>query len=135
MEECIFCDIRDGKSPSYRIWENNDFLAFMNIYPINPGHILLIPKQHEDYIFDLKEPLYSELFKKAKEIAIPLKKALKPKRVALVVEGFGVPHIHIHLIPINTPGDLDPRRARQASEQELEEARNNIFKEIKKAFK
>ena len=119
MEDCLFCKIIKGEIPSYKIWENENFFAFLNINPINPGHTILVPKKHLNYIFDLEEPLYSEIFRTARKLSESLKKATGAKRVALAIEGFVIPHIHIHLVPVNKVNDLDPNRAKKASPEEL----------------
>lgn len=126
MEDCLFCKIIKGEVPSYKIWEDENFFAFLNINPINPGHIILVPKKHLNYIFDLEESLYSEIFKTAKKLSEPLKKATGAKRIALAIEGFVIPHIHIHLVPVNKVNDLDPNRARKASPEELSKMAEKI---------
>ena len=67
MEDCIFCKIAQGKIPSYKIWEDKNNLAFLDVNPLNPGHVLLIPKKHEDYLFDLNDNEYTELMLNAKK--------------------------------------------------------------------
>lgn len=99
--ECVFCNIVAGKLAAPKIWEDKDFYAFLDHKPINPGHTLLIPKKHAEYIFELEEPLYGRIFKNAKKLAKPLREAMKSQRVGVLVEGFGVAHLHIHLVPIN----------------------------------
>ena len=130
MTNCIFCKIVAGEIPSAKIWEDENFYAFLDINPINPGHTLLIPKKHEDYLFELEDPHYSDIFHKAKNLAHPLKKATGATRVGLIVEGFLVPHVHLHLIPIHKGGELDPSRARKASPEELSEIAEKIRAEL-----
>ncbi|MBU3942764.1 HIT family protein [Patescibacteria group bacterium] len=119
MEDCLFCKIIKGKILSYKIWEDENFFAFLNINPINPGHTILVPKKHLDYIFDLEEPLYSEIFKTAKKLSRPLKKATGAEKIGLAIEGLAIRHIHIHLVPVNKVNDLDPNKAKKASPEEL----------------
>jgi len=119
MSECIFCKIISGEIPSVKIWEDEEFFAFLDINPISPGHTLLIPKKHTDYLFDIEEPEYSELFKRAKKISKSLKEALESKRIGVVVEGLLVPHAHIHLIPINEPGQLEHGNSKKMDPEEL----------------
>jgi histidine triad (HIT) family protein len=120
MENCIFCKIIKGEIPAVKIAEDEKYLIFLDMKPINPGHLLVIPKNHTDYIFDLNDKEYSELMLKAKEIARKLKNKMKSKRIGMVVEGFSVPHVHIHLVPINEMKELNPERAKMSSKEELE---------------
>lgn len=120
MEDCIFCKIIKGEIPCLKIYEDRDFLAFLDVKPINPGHTLLVPKKHDDYLFDLTDIHYASVLLKAKDLAKLLKDKLNPKRVGLVVEGFGVAHVHVHLIPINQANELNPERAKLATMEELE---------------
>ena len=80
---------------------------------------MIIPKQHIDYVFDLEEPLYSELFRVVKELSEPIKQAMQASRIGVVIEGFSVSHLHVHLVPINGVNELDPTRARRATIEEL----------------
>jgi len=130
MEDCLFCKIIKGELPSYKIWEDKNFFAFLDINPINPGHTILVPKKHLNYIFDLEEPLYSEIFKTAQKLSAPLKRVVGAKRIALAIEGFLVPHAHIHLVPVNKVNDLDPNRAKKASPEKLSEIMERIKNEI-----
>lgn len=126
MTECVFCKIIGGEIPATKIWEDEKYFVFLDVNPINPGHTLLLPKKHTDYIFDLSDKEYSELLLKAKEIAELLKRKLKPKRIGMAVEGFGVPHVHIHLVPLNRGNELNPERARPTTKEELEKIRRKI---------
>ncbi len=133
MDGCIFCEFIKGKPGAVKIYEDEKFFAFLDIKPLNPGHTLLVPKEHAgDYIFEADEPLYSELFKAAKKLSKPIQNAMQSKRIGLVVEGFGVPHVHLHLIPLNSGNEIDPRRAKNATDEELQEVAEKIKKEIKK---
>jgi len=116
-ENCIFCKIVKGEIPAVKIWEDEKYLAFLDMNPINQGHALLIPKKHDDYIFDLNNEEYSELMLKAKEVAKLLKEKLNPKRIGIIVEGFGVSHVHIHLVPINFPDEICNKRKPIDSEE------------------
>jgi histidine triad (HIT) family protein len=130
MEDCLFCKIIKGEVPSYKIWEDKNFFAFLDINPINPGHTILVLKKHLGYIFYLEEPLYSEIFRTAKKLSEPLKKATGAERIGLAIEGFVIPHIHIHLVPVNKVNDLDPNKAKKASPEELLEMMERIKNEI-----
>jgi len=120
MENCIFCKIVKGEIQSIKIWEDKDYLAFLDANPINPGHILLIPKKHTEYLFDLNNNEYSELMLKVKYLARLLKNKLNPRRVGIIIEGFGVLHVHIHLVPLNKGNELNPERAKPSSKENLE---------------
>jgi len=126
MEDCIFCKIVEGEIPAVKIYEDEKYLAFLDMNPIKSGHTLLIPKKHDGYIFDLEDKEYSNLLLKAKEIAGMIKLKLNPKRVGMVVEGFGVPHIHVHLVPIENPNELNPERAKSANPEELKQIAEKI---------
>ncbi len=115
----IFTKIINREIPAHIVWENEKFIATMDIRPVNPGHMLVIPKQEIGYIFDMNDSDYSDLMLTAKKLAGPLKMATNAKRVGLVVEGFGVDHVHIHLIPINEANQLDPHRAKEVADEEL----------------
>lgn len=130
--QCLFCDIAKGSQQAYRVWENNDHLIFLDINPINPGHLLLIPKQHIDDIFALSDPLYGELFRVAKGASNILREAINSKRVGLAIEGFGVAHAHVHLVPVNQGNELNPVRAKAASEDELKEMQQVLTNEFVK---
>ena len=84
MNTCLFCEIANGSAPAHKVWEDENFLAFLDTNPINPGHTMMIPKQHVDTVFDLEEPLYSELFRVAKELAEPIKRAINAAGSALL---------------------------------------------------
>lgn len=103
----IFTKIVSGEIPCYKVAENEDFLAFLDINPLVPGHTLVIPKKEIDYIFDLDSTTYNGLFTFAKEIAPILQKAFNCKRIGITVIGLEVPHAHVHLIPINSMKDMD----------------------------
>ena len=130
MNTCIFCQIIEGVEPAHKIWESDDFLAFLSIHPCNPGHTCLIPKAHTDYVFDLQEPLYSRIFQVAKQLANPLKYATDAKRIGIAVEGFSVPHVHLHLVPLYNISDLDPHRHIKQSQDELSQMAAKIREEI-----
>jgi histidine triad (HIT) family protein len=127
MAECIFCKIANKEISSYLIWENDRFFAFLDRNPVNPGHILIVPKEHIEYIFDMEEPLYSEIFQ-IKNLSMPLRKATNAKRIGIAIEGFGVNHLHLHLIPVNSGNELDPNRAQKASDDDLAQMANAIKK-------
>jgi histidine triad (HIT) family protein len=103
----IFSKIIVGEIPSYKIAENENFYAFLDISPLAKGHTLLVPKKEVDYIFDLDNETYYGLFDFAKTIAAAIKEATDCKRVGIAVIGLDVPHCHIHLIPLNETNDIN----------------------------
>lgn len=109
----IFTKIAKGEIPSYKCAESEDFYAFLDISPLAKGHTLVIPKNVEDdYIFHLDEATYQGLTKFARKVAIALKAAVPCKRVGVAVLGMEVPHTHIHLVPLQTEGDMDFRKTK-----------------------
>jgi histidine triad (HIT) family protein len=122
----IFEKIIAREIPAYIVWEDKKYIAFLDIKPVNPGHTLLVPKKPIDNFLDMDDSEYTELFLAAKKFAAYLQKATSAKRIGIVVEGFGVPHVHIHLIPINAINELDHSRAHNASQIELEEMSQKI---------
>lgn len=103
----IFAKIVAGEIPSYKVAENDRYLAFLDVFPLKKGHTLVIPKQEVDYIFDLDSDTYSGLMDFSKQVAVAIKKAIPCKKVSLQVVGLEVPHAHVHLIPINTMNDCN----------------------------
>ena len=102
----IFSKIVNGEIPAYKVAENENYLAFLDIFPVAKGHTLVIPKKEVDYIFDLEDELYAGLHLFAKKVAIGLKKAIPCEKVGVLVLGLEVPHAHIHLIPMQNEADL-----------------------------
>lgn len=102
----IFTRIVKGEIPSYKIAENKDFFAFLDINPLAKGHTLVIPKKEVDYIFDVEDTLYKELFTFAKKVGKAIETVVPCKRMGMIVFGLDVPHAHIHLIPINKASDM-----------------------------
>ena len=107
----IFTKIAKGEIPSWKVAENDSYYAFLDINPLAPGHTLVIPKNVEDdYIFHLDEQTYAGLWAFARKVALAIKAAVPCKRVGVAVLGMEVPHTHIHLVPLQTEGDLDFRK-------------------------
>ena len=130
----IFTKIAKGEIPSYKCAESDDFYAFLDISPLAAGHTLVIPKNVEDdYIFHLDEATYAGLWAFARKVAVALKATVPCKRVGVAVLGMEVPHTHIHLVPLQTEGDLDFRKAKlQLEPQEMKEIAAKIFAEYEK---
>lgn len=115
----IFTRIIQGEIPAYRLRENDDFLAFLDVRPIREGHTLVIPKAEIPDVFDLPESLISGLLPFARPVAKAIQEVTQAARVGVAVVGLEVPHAHLHLVPIDGLHDLDFRRASPADDQEL----------------
>lgn len=128
MDNCVFCKIIQNKIPTNKIWEDDNFLAFLSINPINPGHTLIIPKKHIDYLFDMEDSELGKLFIVSKPIGKALKAVFKPKtgKIGIMVAGGEVAHAHIHLIPMDSEGDLNFSRAKRADFEELQQNAEKI---------
>ena len=113
MADCIFCKIINGELPSYKIYEDMEFIVFLDIFPATKGQTLIVPKKHIDYAFNLDESTYIKMMSLAKNVVKAIDSALKPLRTALVIEGFDVPHVHIRLHPCYDHGlkmaRMDPK--------------------------
>ena len=130
----IFTRIAKGEIPSYKVAENDEFYAFLDIAPMAKGHTLVIPKNVEDdYIFNLDNETYMGLCAFAKQVAQALKAAVPCKRVGVAVLGMEVPHTHIHLVPLQTEGDMDFRKKKlELSQEEFAEIAAAIYNEYVK---
>jgi len=132
MEDCVFCKIVKGEVPCSKIWEDEKHLAFLDAFPTTIGQVLIIPKRHIDYFFNLNESEYSGLLIFSKKIAKAIDASIKPIKTGLVVEGLEVPHVHVKLFPLTKRGlkaCLDPLEPKP-SEQEMSKIANKIAKEI-----
>ncbi|MFI3279281.1 MAG: HIT family protein [Rikenellaceae bacterium] len=108
----IFTRIIQGEIPCYKVAEDDQFFAFLDINPLQAGHTLVVPKVETDYLFDLDDETISAMMIFAKKVAAQIRSKIECKRVAVVVLGLEVPHAHIHLIPISSEGDVDFRGER-----------------------
>lgn len=115
----IFSKIIAGEIPAYRIAENDHFLAFLDVFPLVEGHVLVVPKQEIDRFFDVPETLLREWLVFARPIAVAIEKAFPCERCGIAVVGLEVPHAHMHLVPVSTPDDLNFTRPKL----KLDEAR------------
>lgn len=120
--------IARGEIPSYKVAENDEFYAFLDINPLAAGHTLVIPKNvEEDYIFNLPEDCYAGLVAFARKVALAIGKAVPCKRVGVAVLGMEVPHTHIHLVPLNSEADMDFRKENlKFTEEEFRETARRI---------
>ncbi len=127
----IFSRIVAGEIPSYKVAEDDRFYAFLDINPIREGHTLVIPKREEDYLFDLTDEEIAEMMVFTKKVAAAIKKAFPCRKVGMAVLGLEVPHAHIHLVPLQTEGDLDFRNKIEAPAPErMKEIAESIAKEF-----
>jgi histidine triad (HIT) family protein len=123
----IFSKIVAGEIPCYKIAEDKDYFAFLDINPLAKGHTLVIPKLETDYIFGLDDELYEGLFLFAKKIALAIEKVIVCKRIGITVIGLEVPHAHIHLVPMNHIYDIDFKKPKlKLTPQEFEEITTKI---------
>jgi histidine triad (HIT) family protein len=123
----IFTRIINGEIPSYKIAEDENYYAFLDIHPVAIGHALVIPKKEIDYIFDLDDDILGGMQVFAKKIALAIEKSVVCKRIGIAVAGLEVPHAHIHLIPINEISDLSFEKPKmKLSEQEFRELLEKI---------
>ena len=109
----IFSRIIAGEIPSYKVAENPDFYAFLDINPITKGHVLVVPKKEVDYLFDLDDKTLGDMVVFSKQVANAMKKAIPCKRIGVTVIGLEVPHAHIHLVPITKESDILFNQRRQ----------------------
>jgi|TARA_B110000495_G_scaffold127796_1_gene111217 histidine triad (HIT) family protein len=127
----IFSKIINDEIPAYKILENENFLAFLDIFPLAKGHVLVIPKKEIDYLFDISSDEYGELWKFAQQVAKAMDKVIDCKRIGVAVIGLEVPHAHIHLVPLNNVSDINFERPKLSfSEEEMNEVAQNIRKAI-----
>ncbi len=128
----IFTKIVNSEIPAYKVAENDEFLAFLDIAPVAKGHTLVIPKKEVDYIFDLSNEDYLELHAFAKKVAEGIQKAIPCRKVGMMVLGLEVPHAHIHLVPMQSEADLlHFSHKLKLSPEEFEIIRDKIAREIK----
>ena len=132
MKDCIFCKIVNKEIPCNKIYEDEDFLAFLDIRPLNQGHSLVIPKKHYRWVWDLEN--FGNYFEWIKKIERGMEKSLKPKRVLVLVFGDEVPHAHVHLVPRfendGHKGTIDLNNIKEVSKEEMNKIAEKINKNI-----
>ena len=127
----IFSKIVKGEIPCYKIAEDEQFFAFMDINPVAVGHTLVIPKREDDYIFNLEDDEIGAMMVFAKKVAKAIEKAVPCKRIGVAVIGLEVPHAHIHLIPISQEGDMDFKKEHvHMNEEEFREVQRRIVEKL-----
>ena len=127
----IFSKIIEGEIPSYKIAENEKFFAFLDIFPLREGHVLVVPKKEIDKFFDLPNEYLSEMLLFAKPIAKAIERSFNCNRCGIEVVGLEVPHAHMHLIPINTANDLNFNQSKlKLTNEQLEKIRDTIVSNL-----
>ena len=136
MDNCIFCKIVKGEIPSYRVYEDDDILAMLDINPFSKGHLLVLPKEHFENIYDIPTELFSKLMTKSKKIAEVLKEKLNPEGMILQQNsgekaGQSVHHIHIHLKPVYKDTDIPAEKhlRQELTQEELQEIHSLLLLE------
>ncbi len=123
----IFSQIIQGSAPAYKVAEDENHLAFLDIFPLVKGHVLVIPKKEIDYLFDLPLNEYTDLWNFTHKVAKSMKKVIPCDRIGVAVIGIEVPHAHIHLVPINGISDINFERPKLSfSEEQMQEILNSI---------
>jgi histidine triad (HIT) family protein len=126
----VFTKIINGEIPCYKIAEDDDFFAFLDINPNAEGHTLCIPKKEVDKIMDLDEATYLGLMAFSRKVGLAIETAIDCKRVGMTVIGLEVPHVHVHLIPLNGMGDATFQNKVSLTEEEFEEVTEKIRSEL-----
>ncbi|MBA4154295.1 HIT family protein [Flavobacterium sp.] len=122
----IFTKIINGEIPCYKIAEDADFIAFLDVNPNAKGHTLCVPKQEINKLFEMEEDHYLNLMKFSRTIAVALEKAVSCKRIGMSVIGLEVPHVHVHLIPLNEMDEVRFQKKVSFTKEEFEEIAKNI---------
>jgi histidine triad (HIT) family protein len=126
----IFTKIINGEIPCYKITENEDFIAFLDVNPNAKGHTLCVPKQEINKIFDMPEDLYLKLMSFSRKVAIALEKTVPCKRIGMAVVGLEVPHTHVHLIPLQDMDDMRFQRKTTLTPEEFSKLAQDIAKNL-----
>ena len=127
----IFSKIISGDVPAYKVFENENFLAFLDISPLAKGHVLVIPKMETNYLFDINSDEYLDLWKFVQQVAKAMDMVIDCKRIGVAVIGLEVPHAHIHLVPLNNVSDINFERPKLSFSEEVMEA---VAQTIRKAL-
>lgn len=127
----VFTRIINREIPGHIVAEDDKFIAFLDVMPLVHGHVLVVPKKETDYIFDLDDETLSGLYVFAKKVAVAQKKAIACKRIGIAVIGLEVPHTHVHLVPMNSVGDINFTQPKLKPAQEELAA---VAEKIRKAF-
>jgi histidine triad (HIT) family protein len=123
---CIFCRIVAGHAPAHVVWSDDEHVAFVDANPIAAGHVVLVPRVHVPWVDELSADAHARLFARVRSLAGSVAAAAGAPHTGIAVEGYGVPHAHVHLVPIQRGGDLDPCRHAPAGEPELHAAAERV---------
>lgn len=131
MENCIFCKLASGEIPTNKVYEDELTFAFLDNHPINPGHVLVIPKTHEPDFHKVSEPYYSALMQTVKKIAGQIEKNFNPQKMGLLIAGWDVPHTHVHVVPMHDYHDLTSKsllegKRANPTDEELKDVLNQL---------
>jgi len=126
----IFTKIINGEIPCYKVAENEDFFAFLDVNPNAKGHTLVVPKKEVNKLFDLDKDTYNGLMSFSRDIAIALEKAVPCKRVGMSVIGLEVPHVHVHLIPLQNMEDIQFHKKEKITTEQMQEIAKNIASKL-----
>jgi histidine triad (HIT) family protein len=110
MSDCIFCQIASGKVPATEVYEDETSIAFLNIQAINPGHTLVIPREHTEDFYKLESKSYNNYMAAVQKVAYALEKTYRPKKVGIMVQGYEIDHAHIHVVPTYEPSDISSKK-------------------------
>ncbi|HET7457567.1 MAG TPA: HIT family protein [Gemmatimonadaceae bacterium] len=123
---CIFCHIAAGDAPAHVVWTDAEHVAFLDVNPITAGHVVLVPRAHVPWADELSADAHARLFARVRTLARPVAAAAGAPHTGIAVEGYGVPHVHVHLVPVWRGGDLDPCRQAPAADAELRAAAQRL---------
>ena len=126
----IFTKIVNGELPSYKIYETERVYAFLALDQINLGHTLVIPKKEVNHFFDMSEEDYNEVFFISKFLSKVIKEVSQAERIAMAIQGFEVPHAHVHLIPVNSPEEFSFSHGKKKETSEMEGVQSMLVKKI-----
>ncbi len=126
----IFTKIIKGEIPCFKIAEDADFIAFLDVNPNAKGHTLVVPKKEVNKLFDLDENTYNKLFTFSKKIALALEKTIPCKRIGMSIIGLEVPHVHVHLIPLQAMEDIQFSKKENFTKEAMQEIANSITKNV-----
>ncbi|MDT0553015.1 HIT family protein [Urechidicola vernalis] len=126
----IFTKIINGEIPCYKVAENDDFIAFLDVNPNTPGHTLVVPKREVNKLFELDKDTYNGLMSFSRKIAIAMEKAINCERIGMSVIGLEVPHVHVHLIPLQSMADIQFQKKVSLSKDEFEQVVKDIASKL-----